>query len=158
MSTNVKHKAVWRCHCFFIIIVKLSYYGNAMCLTSTLHALFHSLLSTTSWSTNRWSWHLYLDLHKSGDHLQNHCNILLLLHINWQVETDYHPTFIELTLASKLLQTDKYILFWFCNGEKKRAFKLWNIKLQLITQLCVLKAVLLFPLVSPVSSRYWELA
>lgn len=35
--------------------------------------------------------------------------ILLLLHVNWQLETNYYPTHVRLPLAGKLFQIDRYI-------------------------------------------------
>lgn len=77
------------------------------------------------------------------------------MQVNWQMETNYYPTHVRLTLASKLFQIDRYIFFLIFGGwgEKKRAFKFWNMKLQLIIQLCVINAVLPFFL----SCKLWLL-
>lgn len=80
---------------------------------------------------------------KSRGHPQNCYNILLLLQVNWQMETNYYPTHVRLTLASKLFQIDRYIFFLIFGGGGG-AFKFWNMKLQLIIQLYVINAVLPF--------------
>ena len=88
----------------------------------------------------RWNCDLHLDLSASGAHPQNCCSILQLWHISCLVETDHYPPLTELTLASKLLQIDRYISSWFWNEKKKkRTLRLWNTKLQLTTQPCVIK-------------------
>ena len=62
----------------------------------------------------RWSWDLYLDLSASGADPQDcysACSFmcLQLWHINCLVKTNHYPLLIELMLASKLLQIDRYI-------------------------------------------------